>query len=157
MRAQAEHTTCAGKFTTSGTGPQSSGEGLWVIDDDNRSFWSLSPEEYAPAQMNMRDARKKGRFKSQRRAWLREELRLSVSPMVSRPRRRPFPSCRPRPRRHPFASCRSRPRHPRFCWFWLHVRLINTKLVTKLRCARSPRFVDYHPGLIRYAFGADTR
>ena len=51
-----------GKFTTSGTGPQSSGEGLWVIDDDNRSFWSLSPEEYAPAQRNTLDARKKGRF-----------------------------------------------------------------------------------------------
>ena len=30
-----------------------------MIDDDNRSCWSLSPEAYASAQMNMRDARKK--------------------------------------------------------------------------------------------------
>ena len=51
-----------GKFTYSGTASQKSGEGLWVIDDDNRSFWLLSPEEYAPAQMNMRDARKKRTF-----------------------------------------------------------------------------------------------
>ena len=51
-----------GKFTYSGTASQISGEGLWVIDDDNRSFWLLSPEEYAPAQMNMRDARKKRTF-----------------------------------------------------------------------------------------------
>ena len=63
-----------GKFTDSGTASQISGEGLWVIDDDNRSRWSLSPEEYASAQRNMRDARKKGRYYSQRRAWLKPYL-----------------------------------------------------------------------------------
>ena len=62
IRNDSETTETQGKFTYSGTASQISGEGLWVIDDDNRSFWLLSPEEYAPAQMNMRDARKKRTF-----------------------------------------------------------------------------------------------